>query len=223
MNYILFLQNGLYIPFVFGSIYVLSNHFFLSSIVSLKLYSTNYFYWFNDCYSFKNIPRKYNWVKQFIRFTDTGHIASFLYYFFPSFLPVAFNVHFLITLGYWTGKVYFGMKDCDSLYDKRIIKNVENTFCSLNHSLPLMMLIYEIKLNPSYATFDLENLFYSYLWGYSWILFIYIPWVYLTNDYVYNVLYPNVPLETKVFYIFILHIFSFLSNILGYYLTLLLS
>ena len=54
-------------------------------------------------------------------------------------------------------------------------------------------------------------------------MFVYIPWVYITDDYVYNVLYPNVPLTNKVCFIVILHIISFVSNIVGYYLTIVIS
>ena len=223
MNLELYIQNGLYIPFIFGIIYFMSNNFFLSTIICLKLYPINYFYWFNDYYHYKNIPRKFNWIKQFIRFTDSGHLASFIYYFYPSFLPISFNIHFLITFGYWVGKVCFGMKDADCIEDKIIIKSVDNFVSILNHSFPLIMIIYEINQDSTYAVFDYQNLFYSYVWGYSWIMFVYIPWIYITDDYVYNVLYPNVPLTNKVCFIVILHIISFLSNIVGYYLTIVIS
>ena len=215
MNIIVFLQNGLYIPFIFGYIYILSNHFFLSTIISLKLYSINYFYWYNDFYYYKNISTKFNWIKQFIRFTDTGHIVSFLYYINPSFLTIAYNVHFVITFGYWIGKLFFKMKDCDIIQHYSIIKNVEVFFCMCNHSLPLLLFIYEINHQPTYAKFDLYSLFYSYIWAYIWVLLIYIPWVYTTQDYVYNIMYPNVPLPHKIFFISFLHILFFLSNYSG--------
>jgi hypothetical protein len=216
---ILFLQNGLYIPFVFGFTYLFTNHFFLSIIVSLKMYPTNYFYWFNDYYHYKNIPKKLNWVKQFVRFTDTGHLVSFLYYFNPSFLVIGYNVHFVITFGYWIGQLCFKLKDCDSINDSRIIKKVEHFFCACNHSVPLLLFIYEIKTNSAYAIFDMNSLYYSYLWAYIWLLTIYIPWIYTTQDYVYSIMFPSVPLNSKIFFVGFIHILFFIANYVGFYLT----
>lgn len=219
MNIILFLQNGLYIPFVFGCIYLYTDQLFLSTIISLKMYSANYFYWFNDCYYYKNIPRKLNWLKQFIRFTDTGHLVSFLYYFNPSFLMVGYNVHFVITFGYWLGLLCFNLKDCDSLEHPNIIKKVEHFFCACNHSVPLLFFIYEIKQKSTYVIFDMNSLYYSYIWAYIWLFVIYIPWINITQDYVYSIMYPSIPLNNKVIFIGFIHILFFISNYIGFYLS----
>ena len=219
MNIILLIQNGLYIPFVFGFIYLFTNELFLSTIISLKLYSTNYFYWFNDCYHYKNIPKKFNWLKQFVRFTDTGHLVSFLYYYNPSFLMIGYNVHFVITFGYWLGRICFKLKDCDSIENPNIIKKVEHFFCICNHSVPLLLFIYEIKQHSTYAIFDMNSLYCSYIWSYIWLLTIYIPWVYTSQDYVYSIMYPNIPLNNKIIFIGFIHVLFFISNYTGYYLS----
>jgi hypothetical protein len=218
-NIIMFIQNGLYIPFVFGFIYLIKKDFFLSTIISLKLYTTNYFYCFNDYYNYKNIPKKMNWIKQFVRFTDTGHIVSFLYYFNPSFLRIGYNIHFVITFGYWIGQLCFQLKDCDSIQHPMIIKKVEYFFCICNHSVPLLLFIYEIKYNSSYVIFDIYSLIYSYFWAYIWLLLIYIPWVSITQDYVYSIMFPNIPLKRKLFFVGVIHILFFIANYTGKYLT----
>jgi hypothetical protein len=218
MDIIIFIQNGLYIPLVFGVIYLFTNQIFLSTIISLKLYSINYFYWFNDYYYYKNIPKKLNWIKQFVHFTDTGHIVSFLYYFNPSFLIVGYNVHFIITFGYWIGKICFQLQDCANIEHPNIIKKVEYLFCICNHSLPLLLFMYEIKQNSSYVIFNINSLYYSYLWAYIWLLTIYIPWVYITQDYVYSVMYPNICLNSKICFIGFIHTLIFISNYTGGYL-----
>jgi len=219
MNLLKFVVNGLYIPFFFAAHYWYYKDFFHTSIISLKMYSTNYFFWFNDCYKYRNIPASLNWIKQFVRFTDTGHIISFLYYYYPSLLPVAFNTHFIITTGYWVGRIFFEMKDCDELNESVIMTEVVHIFCRLNHSLPLFLFIYEIWKNPYYAIFDFTSLYYSYLWVFGWLLFIYTPWRIITNDHVYNIFHPNAQFNTIFMFIGIIFCLFVFSNTCGYLLT----
>ena len=75
-----------------------------STIIIQKMYVINYYYHYEHLYHF--VPHPYNWIKQFIRFTDTGHIVSFLYYFNPKMLPLAHNVHFIITFAYWISNFF---------------------------------------------------------------------------------------------------------------------
>jgi hypothetical protein len=216
-----FIQNGLYVPMVFGLCYFTSNHLFLSTILSLKLYSANYFYWFNNYYSYKNVPKKYNWIRQFIRFTDTGHIINFVYYFYPPILPVAYNVHFVITAGYWVGKCYCCITDVDCVKDKIIIKPVETLFCTFNHSLPLVFFMYESIYNKPFASFGRTSLIYSYTWMACWYLFIYTPWNYLTQDYVYEFLHPNTSFYKKWKFIGFIYLLLIIGNTTGYCLSIL--
>jgi len=65
----------------------------------------------------------------------------------------------------------------------------------------------------------MKSLYYSYVWGYGWFIFIYMPWRNITNDYVYDLLHPNVSLQTKFMFISLLTIFIGISNSIGYYLT----
>ena len=215
----IFIKNGLYIPFLFMFHYLYYKNLFLSSIICLKLYPANYFFWFNDKYKYNNIPTCLNWIKQFIRFTDSGHIINFIYYFNPKIFPIGFNIHFLITSGYWIGRLFFSMKDCDSLHEPIIIKKVEYLFCYCNHSLPLLLFLYEIYKGEHIFVFDMKSLYYSYVWGYGWFIFVYMPWRKITHDHVYDLLHPNVSLQTKIIFISILTIFIGISNSIGYYLT----
>jgi len=214
-----FIKNGLYIPFVFIYHYLCFNNLFLSAIICLKLYPANYFFWFNQNYKYNNVPTYLNWVKQFIRFTDSGHIINFIYYFNPNIFPVGFNIHFIITCGYWIGRLFFNMKDCDSFHDPIIIKEIEYFFCYCNHSLPFLLFLYEIYKGEHSFVFDMKSLYYSYVWGYGWFIFVYMPWRKITNDHVYDLLHPNVSLKTKILFISILTIFIGISNSIGYYLT----
>ena len=219
MSLQVFIKNGLYIPFLFMFHYLYYKNLFLSSIICLKLYPANYFFWFNNNYKYNNVPMSLNWIKQFIRFTDSGHIINFIYYFYPKIFPIGFNIHFIITFGYWIGRLFFNMKDCDSLHDPIIIKEVEYFFCYCNHSLPLLLFLYEIYKGEYIFIFDMKSLYYSYVWGYGWFIFVYMPWRKITNDYVYDILHPNVSVKTKCIFISLLTVFIGISNSIGYYLT----
>ena len=83
----LFVKNGLYIHFITALLYYNTNNSYIAWNLSIKLYSLNYFYWYGHLYSYLPNP-KYNWIKQFIRFTDTGHIASALPFFYPNGLTL---------------------------------------------------------------------------------------------------------------------------------------
>jgi hypothetical protein len=210
----LFLVNGLYIPLFFIFHYFLYQKFLLTTFISLKLYSANYFYWYNHLYRYNNIPKDINWIKQFIRFTDTGHIVSFIYLACPSILPIAFNTHFIITSMYWIGKFFFEMKDCDSINDAFILKPVEYFFCYCNHSIPLLIFTYEIT-KSEYAIFNVTSLLYSYCWIIGWFAFIYTPWRYLTEDPVYTILHINTPNKDKIYFVLLTGGMYLLSNMVG--------
>lgn len=105
--------------------YLYYKNLFLSTINCLKLYPVNYFFWFNNnYYKYNNVPTYLNWIKQFIRFIDSSHIINFIYYFNPNFGSIRFNIHFIITTGYWMGRLFFNMKECDCVNNPIIIKEV---------------------------------------------------------------------------------------------------
>ena len=92
----IYIKNGCYVPIVYIGLWYLTNDFYLSTMIALKLHTMNYYFWFEHHYNF--LPSPYNFLKQFVRFTDSGVIASFIYYFYPAFFPIAHNVQFLVTL-----------------------------------------------------------------------------------------------------------------------------
>jgi hypothetical protein len=212
------IKNGLHIPFFYAFLYLLTQDFFLSTTLALKSYTVNYFYWFGSRYTY--LSPQYNWLKQFVRFTDTGCIASTIYYIYPQFLPVAFNVHFVITFGYWIGKIFFSMQDSDSISHPILIQGVDKLFSTLNHSLPLMMFIYKLR-NSQYECSSLflwQDIQMTYYWVYTWFLCIYIPWRIYTHDCVYNILENNTPMQQKMGFIGFIHLLVFIGNVTGYLL-----
>jgi hypothetical protein len=213
-----YIRNGLYIPFLHIYIYYITNNLFLSTIIALKIYSANYFYWFSHYYKYKNIPKKLYFLKQFVRFTDTGHIVSFIYFLNPKFYPIAYNIHFIITFGYWIGKLCFKIEDKDDLNISENIKIFENVWSYSNHLIPLILLVRELWIKPelcNYNIFIFKDLYFSYLWLYTWYYCIYTPWNLITKDYVYNVFSPKTPIKYKIYTILFMHILILISNKTG--------
>ena len=63
--------------------------------------------------------------------------------------------------------------------------------------------------------FNNYSLLYTYLWIYIWLLFLYVPWVLLTNDYIYSVLEPSKPLYIRLGIILFMNLLAYFSNKIG--------
>jgi len=217
-----FFQNGFYIHILQAFLYSTTKNIYISSIIAIKMYSTNYFYWYGNYFSY--LPnRKYNWVKQFIRFTDTGHLASVLPLIYSSTLPVSHNVHFIIMSGYWIGKLAFNLKDADKIQTNNIIEWHTDLCTYIHHSVPYLLIHYLFKKESELRSIDCDyeysyqTLKHTYMWLYSWFLFIYIPWRMYTNDTVYSILdSKQTPKKFIYGFVFFIHLLTFLSNYVGY-------
>ena len=73
------LKNGFYIPIVAVVLYAQTQHPYLTSAIILKLYPANYFFWYYEDHDCKFQNPRWNQLKQFVRFTDTGHYANAIY------------------------------------------------------------------------------------------------------------------------------------------------
>jgi hypothetical protein len=61
------------------------------------------------------------------------------------------------------------------------------------------------------------TLMYTYMWLYSWFIFIYLPWRLYTGDSVYSILdFKQTPLSIVMIFIGFIHFLVFLSNMVGY-------
>lgn len=231
LTIIKYIKNGFYIHFIHALIQHLSNNIYLSTTIAIKLYSSNYFYWYGDLHNYLPNPR-YNWVKQFIRFTDTGHIVSFALIicptfipnFVPFFLPLAHNIHFLIMGGYWVGKLAFDMKDSDRIDTGKSTDIIEwhMDMCTfIHHSVPYILIYSHWQSNT--MQFNNTILLYTYIWLYTWFIFIYLPWRIYTGDTVYSILdQKQTSITTIVGFIAFIHFMVFVSNMIGYFMCLIL-
>ena len=217
----LFWKNGFYIPMVSVLLYQATGNLFLSIIVGLKLFPTNFFYWFYEKFAYFPEPYKHlNQLKQFVRLTDSGHIVSFVYYFYPPFFPIAFNIHFIITLGYWYSVIVLKMSDTTEVIDDEYIVWFNNLWAYAVHAVPIVLLIRELILQDVCVVyFTTNDLYYSYVWVYSWLFLVYAPWRYYTKDPVYSILDANGPFSIKIKIFTIMNVAVFVSNIIGYFIS----
>lgn len=217
----LLIKNGFYIHLLQACLYYTTQNIYISSIVAIKMYSVNYFYWYGNQFTFMPNPR-HNWIKQFTRLTDTGHFASFLPLFFPSILPVAHNVHFIIMSGYWIGKCAFNLKDADKLNFPDILDWHTDLCTYIHHSVPYLLIHYlfsqqhaDISINCDYE-YNTDTLKYTFAWLYGWLFFIYIPWRVYTGDPIYSILdAKQTPKKYICGFVVAVHALALLSNKVG--------
>ena len=61
----------------------------------------------------------------------------------------------------------------------------------MNHTVPYAIILYSIydtnKKDVCFYEFNDQTYYYSVGWILCWFLCIYLPWVYVTQDYVYSV------------------------------------
>jgi len=217
-----FIKNGFYIPFLYVFLFEYTQNLFLSSIIIFKFYPANYYFWFYPLYNYNELPVWVSFFKQFVRFTDSGHLASLLYFYHPTFFSIAYNVHFTITFGYWLGKLMFGLKDTDERTHPEINYSFIEWWSACNHLCPLLLLIRELSIKENLCQTELFtyiDLYYSFLWGYFWITFIYIPWRLVTQDCVYSVLSDKAPVLVQGGFLFMIHVLFYISNMCGSHMS----
>ncbi len=212
-----YIYNGFYLPFLVGILAY--NDFLLFFFSSLKLLSANHYFCFQR---YNDKTEYYNW-KHMVRLTDTGHIANLIYYFYPHSLPLAFNVHFIIAVGYWSTRLFFNLKGPDRIPEhiKIMINEPFSEFIRIaNHSFSLLYYTYILcNCETCYNYFTYSSLLYTYCWCHSWLFFIYLPWRFITHDPLYSVLSNDSPVYISVVIFIYMHFVAYFSNYIGYYIT----
>ena len=75
-------------------------------------------------------------------------------------LPLAHNVHFIITFAYWIAKLFLGMKDQDDRNDDPTIVVFERLMTASNHGLVYSIILYRMLIddecNNNFSSVDLK-------------------------------------------------------------------
>lgn len=176
-------KNGCHI-ILLSLFFFFNNQYYLGTIFYSKMFAVNYYYHFNKYYKF---PKLFKW-KHMVRLTDTGHIAALLVYYDKRWLPITYNVTFLITFLYWGSTFLLGLKDEDDIIRKDINITLQNAHSYIGHGSYWLWSSYFILTSNEKYEFNNSTLTNTYIWVLSWLFFIYTPWVFLTGDYVYSVM-----------------------------------
>jgi hypothetical protein len=135
-------------------------------------------------------------------------------------LPLAHNVHFIITFAYWFAKLFLGMKDQDDRNNDPTIVVFERLMTASNHGLVYSIILYRMLSDTQCNSyFTITDFKYTCIWLYSWAIFIYIPWRYFTGDPVYSILANDVPVKTVLSAFVLMNSCAYISNFIGYLLT----
>ena len=222
-NIYIILKNGYYIPFLFPLVYYYTQNVLLSTNLTLKLFPANYFFWYFHKFDYGFADRRYNQIKQFVRFTDTGYLVSILAVASHAYIPNAFNIHFAITFGYWIAKLALGLDDVDRTNGSEYSINYEKFWGALIHGLPLTILLQKILTDRPYPEecpyyFSPRDLKVSCAWLWVWFFGVYIPWRIRTGDPVYSFMHNTVPFAYKFAVFVLMHGLLTVSNITGRYI-----
>tara|TARA_B100001287_G_C22475827_1_gene431895 strand:+ start:85 stop:729 length:645 start_codon:yes stop_codon:yes gene_type:complete len=182
--------------------------YFLASIFFLKFFSVNYYVRFAKLYPH---DKYYKW-KHLIRLTDTGHIVAALVYIDKRWIPIAYNITFVITFAYWIAVYMLGMKDEDDIENKEVLTWMQNMHANINHGCYYIWTIYYISKKEIDYKFDNSSLQITWSWVLGWYILIYLPWYKKTNDHVYSIMKTR---KDTIITMTMLAIILTLSNITG--------
>ena len=118
-------------------------------------------------------------------------------------------------------KLAFNLKDADKIQTNNIIEWHTDLCTYIHHSVPYLLIHYLFKKESELRSIDCDyeysyqTLQHTYIWLYSWFLFIYIPWRLFTHDEIYTVLNIHTPQIYKLCTIFFVFTLSFFSNEIG--------
>ena len=168
------------------------------------------------CHRFDNyeITKDYFYLQRFINYTTVASYLAILSSLYtiatgqlppPDIMVMVWNQTFTITMGYWI-MVY---PDTWSNNDPR------NYYLdTLQHGPVLILYTYQISYyhNP----YSMLGLIYSFIYGYFYLFFIWIPYYYLTGDPIYKVM--NGGIVKKIGIISIINLICLCGQIIGLYL-----
>jgi len=214
-------QNGYYLAMIYPIVLEQTNSHILAWTFTYKALSINYYAHFGHIH--ENRKGILQFLKPFVRFTDTQFILAILYHIYPTyFFHITHNVLFSITLGYWGNRTIFNMKDTDSILAKNGIHpdslKINHTFFDLlshlNHIIPYYLTIVNMS-SHNYEQFNNTHILTTFFVIYTWFILIWIPWFSTTGDPVYSVIDFRNSLSTPIYTFIFMHIVIYSSNLFG--------
>lgn len=105
------IRNGVHIPLLGLVTLGATGSIFAATTVTLKMFQENDYYWFHPYFAHPtHIPHQNNYLKQFSHYTDIISLPTLAD---PTWIPIAFNTHFTITIAYWVSILLLGIGEDD--------------------------------------------------------------------------------------------------------------
>ena len=168
------------------------------------------------CHRFDNyeITKDYFYLQRFVNYSTAAGYLAILSSFYtivsgnlppPDIMVMVWNHTFTITMGYWI-----------LVYPETWANNdpINYYLDTLQHGPVLLLYTYQIShYNNPFSTY---GLLYSFIYGYFYLFFIWIPYFYLTGDPIYKVM--NGSLKKKIGMISIINCICICGQLIGIYI-----
>lgn len=210
--------NGMFIPLLYPFILYLCHSHSLVIVFIYKSCIVWEYISFKEC--FYSHPSYYYILKPWTRYSDIGFICTTIYYFYPAFFPIAFNLHLVILIGYFYGVCLLEMSDNDLsffLQHAQFNRTFDLIKSNLFHFLPFFFLSQDI-CNLHSTDFNMFSYSQSFLISIFWFFFIFYPWKYFTQDPIYHFLSDHTPIKETAIIIILLNVILLCSNMLGFFI-----
>jgi hypothetical protein len=204
-------ENGYYIPFLYPVVYSLIQNHLLTTTIILKLIVINFYLQFGHLYDYSNYCPTI--VKPFARLTDIGYIITFVHYFNPVIFPIAFNIHFMLSIAYLFGKHVLHFNDMETSYYDNIDYKYIEIWSNAIHILPFSFFCYMLFSNKYKFTYN--TFLYSFFLVLAWLSFIYIPYRIVTGDCIYSILEYEKPRLIQLVVMLLIILLLYIGNIIG--------
>lgn len=174
----IWIKNGGYIPYLyFVFLYLLNGDKLFATALTIRLFTINYFFCFFDW----NVQSQ---VRQFVRFTDSQTLVCLLnwYYKTPIIEELTHNILMLVTVGFWIAKT---MEIDETLISSEypfLQQEVCKLYHYINHGLLLLLFTSSTNITNNMNSYKNTLLFILF-----YIMLIYIPWYFITDDTIYNI------------------------------------
>ena len=175
---IILLKNGAFVPTLYAFLMeTLKGDCLVATALAIRAFTINYFFWFQ--------PRTpFGQLRQFVRFTDSQTLVCLLHWLWPdneTITTLCHHILAIICVGFWAAKLVFGIGETmvTPTYPF-MMHEINKLYHYINHGL-----LWFIFTQTQTAPFnDLKT---SLLYILFYIMLIYIPWYFITDDRIYDV------------------------------------
>jgi len=180
-NIMIWIKNAQYVPYMyFIMLNVLSGDCLIATALAIRLFTINYFFWFQEWSLFGQI-------RQCVRFTDSQTVLCLSYWWSnrnPIVGQLAYNILALVTFGFWCAKLAGINETLVPTTYPFFQTEVSKLYHYINHGLLFLLLSVE---HQPFNGGDGGGIGETLLFILFYLMLVYIPWYFFTGDRIYDV------------------------------------